>query len=179
MQPDPYGQQQQVMIDPNTGLPANVIIMQQPSQAPQVVGILIIIYGGLNVLASLLGLFGASMLGSVEVDDSALLDEYSMQLMVFSLAALVLSAVTIVSGVWINNRQTRGIHLAWVAIGLSMLMSFIQGAIVPTELTDPSGYGQMFGIVANVVCTMICGVIVAIPLMVANSGMDQSSLIPK
>ena len=178
MQPDPYGQPQQVMIDPNTGLPANVIIMQQPSQAPQVVGILIIIYGVLNVLGSLFGLFGASMLGSMELDDP-LLEEYSMQLMVFSLAALVLSAVTIVSGVWINNRQTRGIHLAWVTIGLSMLMSFIQGAIVPTELTDPSGYGQIFGIVANVVCTMICGVIVAIPLMVANSGMDQSSLIPK
>ena len=178
MQPDPYGQPQQVMIDPNTGLPSNVIIMQQPSQAPQVVGILIIIYGVLNVLGSLLGLFGASMLSSVELDDP-LLEEYSMQMMVFYLVAVVLSAVTIISGVWINNRQTRGIHLAWVTIGLSMLMSFIQGAIVPTELTDPSGYGQIFGIVANVVCTIICGVIVAIPLMVANSGMDQSSLIPK
>jgi|TARA_B100001741_G_scaffold159441_1_gene131787 hypothetical protein len=178
MQPDPYGQPQQVMIDPNTGLPSNVIIMQQPSQAPQVVGILIIIYGVLNVLGSLLGLFGASMLSSVELDDP-LLEEYSMQMMVFSLVAIVLSAVTIVSGVWINNRQTRGVHLAWVTIGLSMLMSFIQGAIIPAELTDPSGLGQMIGIVMNLVCTMICGVIVAIPLMVANSGMDQSSLIPK
>ena len=178
MQPDPYGQPQPVMIDPNTGLPSNVIIMQQPSQAPQVVGILIIIYGVISVLGSLLGLFGASMLNSIELDDP-LLEEYSMQMMVFSLVAVVLSAVTIISGVWINNRQTRGVHLAWVTIGLSMLMSFIQGAIVPTELTDPSGYGQIFGIVANVVCTMICGVIVAIPLMVANSGMDQSSLIPK
>ena len=178
MQPDPYGQPQQVMIDPNTGLPSNVIIMQQPSQAPQVVGILIIIYGVLNVLGSLLGLFGASMLSSVELDDP-LLEDYSMQMMVFSLVAIVLSAVTIVSGVWINNRQTRGVHLAWVTIGLSMLMSFIQGAIIPAELTDPSGLGQMIGIVMNLVCTMICGVIVAIPLMVANSGMDQSSLIPK
>jgi len=178
MQPDPYGQPQQVMVDPNTGLPSNVIIMQQPSQAPQVVGILIIIYGVLNVLGSLLGLFGASMLSSVELDDP-LLEEYSMQMMVFSLVAIVLSAVTIVSGVWINNRQTRGVHLAWVTIGLSMLMSFIQGAIIPAELTDPSGLGQMIGIVMNLVCTMICGVIVAIPLMVANSGMDQSSLIPK
>tara|TARA_B100000530_G_scaffold268657_1_gene181233 strand:- start:394 stop:930 length:537 start_codon:yes stop_codon:yes gene_type:complete len=178
MQPDPYGQPQQVMIDPNTGLPSNVIIMQQPSQAPQVVGILIIIYGVLNVLGSLLGLFGASMLSSVELDDP-LLEEYSMQMMVFSLVAVVLSAVTIISGVWINNRQTRGVHLAWVTIGLSMLMSFIQGAIIPAELTDPSGLGQMIGIVMNLVCTMICGVIVAIPLMVANSGMDQSSLIPK
>ena len=179
MQPDPYGQPQQVMIDPNTGLPSNVIIMQQPSQAPQVVGILIIIYGAISVLGSLLGLFGASMLGSIETEDSALLDEYSMQLMVFALVGIILSAVTIISGVWINNRQTRGVHLAWVTIGLSMLMSFIQGAIIPAELTDPSGLGQMIGIVMNLVCTMICGVIVAIPLMVANSGMDQSSLIPK
>ena len=142
MQPDPYGQPQQVMIDPNTGLPSNVIIMQQPSQAPQVVGILIIIYGVLNVLGSLLGLFGASMLSSVELDDP-LLEEYSMQMMVFSLVAIVLSAVTIISGVWINNRQTRGVHLAWVTIGLSMLMSFIQGAIIPvcyTHLTLPTIY---------------------------------------
>ena len=112
-QPMISGQPQSIMIDPMTGLPQNVIIMQQPSSAPQIVGILVIIYGAITVLASVLGVFGSSILAS-EVDDS-LLNDYATHLMIFSLASVLLSIATIISGIWINNRQTKGVHLAFVA----------------------------------------------------------------
>ena len=56
MQPDT------IIIDPNTGLPQNVIIMQQPSAAPKVVGILIIIWGSLLSMLTALGIIGLSLI---------------------------------------------------------------------------------------------------------------------
>tara|TARA_B110000008_G_scaffold218915_1_gene218700 strand:+ start:366 stop:950 length:585 start_codon:yes stop_codon:yes gene_type:complete len=167
-------QPQTIMIDPMTGLPQNVIIMQQPSSAPQVVGILVIIYGAISFLGSALGVFGSSLLAS-EVDDS-LLNEYATQLIVFSLASVFVSIAIIISGVWINNRQTKGVHLAFAAIGVGLLLSILQQMIIPAELSDPSGVGQAIGIGMSVVCNGICGLIVAIPLMVSGSGMDDSKL---
>ena len=176
MQPDPYGQQPQVVIDPMTGMPANVIIMQQPSAAAQVLGIFVIIYGAIGVLGNLLGVFGASLLS--EVDDSVF-DEYATQMMIFSFVFIAISGMIIFSGVWILQKQTRGVHLAWLTIALSMIITIIQQMIIPAEFSDPTGMGDAIAIVMNVVCSLICGVLVAIPLMVSNSGMDDSSLLPK
>jgi len=174
MQPDPYGQPQTIIIDPNTGMPQNVIIMQQPSSAPAVVGVLVIIYGAILLIASLFGVLGSAFLAS-EVDD-ALFSEYALQLTIFYLITIVLSVGTIVSGVFINKRQTRGVHLAWATIVAGLIMSIIQQMIIPAELSDPSGLGQAIGIGFSVVCNGICGLIVAIPLMVSDSGMDDSKL---
>ena len=169
------GQPQQIIIDPNTGLPQNVMIIQQESSAPQVVGILVIIYGAIGVLGSILGVFGSSFVAS-EVDD-AMLDEYLTQLILVSALSGILSIATIISGIWINNRQTRGIQLAWVLIAAGLLVSIGQQLLLPAELSDPSGMGQAIGIGFSVVCNGICGLIVAIPLMVSGSGMDDSKLI--
>ena len=81
-------QPQTVIIDSNTGLPQNVIIMEQPSSAPKVVGIFVIIYGAIGVLGSALGLFGSALLA--EIDDD-LASDYSLHLIAFSLASLVVS----------------------------------------------------------------------------------------
>ena len=42
------GVPQQIIIDPNTGLPQNVIIIQQPS-SPKIIGIFIIIFGAITM----------------------------------------------------------------------------------------------------------------------------------
>ena len=40
------------------GTQQQMILMQQPSSAPKVIGIFVIIYGALNALSGVLGLFG-------------------------------------------------------------------------------------------------------------------------
>ena len=168
------GVPQTINIDPNTGLPQNVVIIQQESSASQIVGIFVIIYGAIGVLGAALGVFGSSLLAS-EIDD-ALFDEYAAQLIIFSALSGILSIATIISGVWINNKQTRGVHLAWAAIGVGFILSIAQQLLIPEELSDPSGMGQAIGIGFSAVCNGICGIIVAIPLMVSGSGMDNSKL---
>jgi hypothetical protein len=167
-------QPQTVIIDPNTGLPQNVILMQQPSSAPKVIGVFVIIFGAIGVIGSALGLFGSSFL-QMKVEDSVL-DAYITQIMIFSLLSIFVSIGTILSGVWINNRQTRGVHLAWIVTGYSLLLSIGQQMTIPAELSDPSGLGQAIGIGFSVVCNGICGLIVAIPLMISGSGMDNTKL---
>jgi len=167
-------QPQTVIIDPNTGLPQNVILMQQPSSAPKVIGVFVIIFGAIGVIGSALGLFGSSFLEG-QVEDSVL-DAYITQIMIFSLLSIFVSIGTILSGVWINDRQTRGVHLAWIVTGYSLLLSIGQQMTIPAELSDPSGLGQAIGIGFSVVCNGICGLIVAIPLMISGSGMDNTKL---
>ena len=169
------GEPQPIIIDPNTGLPQNVMIIQQESSAPQVIGILVIIYGAIGMMGAALGILGSSFLAS-EIDEDVI-DEYATQLIIFSLLSGILSLATIISGVWINKKQKRGIHLAWVAIGVGFILSVVQQLIIPEELSDPSGLGQAVGIGFAAVCNGICGLIVAIPLMISGSGMDDSKLI--
>ena len=61
-------------------------------------------------------------------------------------------------------------------VGVGFVLSIAQQLLIPEGLSDPSGMGQAIGIGFSAVCNGICGVIVAIPLMVSGSGMDNSKL---
>ena len=50
------GTPQSIVIDPNTGLPQNVTIIQQPSSGPKIIGILIIIWGVFGILGEVINL---------------------------------------------------------------------------------------------------------------------------
>ena len=171
-QPMIFGQPQPVVINPNTGMPQNVIIMQSPSSAPGVVGIFVIIYGAISLLGSALGILGSTMLAA-EIDDE-IIEKYATQLMIYSFASLIISAGLIVSGVWMNQRKTKGIHLGLLMIGIGFILSMIQQFTLPTELNQ--GFGTAIDSAIALVCNGICALIVAIPMMVSNSGMDDSKL---
>ncbi len=153
------------------GMPGNVIIVQQPSGAPKVIGILSIIYGFFGVLGSLMiVILGASSLGSVVTEDVE-----NSSLMILAIIGFLSGSAWIVAGVWINGRQRRGIHLAW----LILILEFIVDIVFNSLIGGMQGVEGAIGIGASVLGTGICGVIIAIPLMVSNSGLDDSSLIPK
>ena len=58
-------QPQQIVINPNTGLPDNVIIIQEPSGAPKVIGILVILWGAFSILGELIGIGDTLELGGI------------------------------------------------------------------------------------------------------------------
>ena len=155
-----------------SGMPGNMIIVQQPSAAPKVIGILSIIYGVFGLIGSLMLIVGSSFFPGQMAE--ANLGISSNMLMVLAIVGLVTSAAWIVAGVWMNGRQRRGVHLAW----LLLLFEFILDIVV-SLMNAGSSLETSFAIGSAVVGTGICGVIIAIPFMVANSGLDDSSLIPK
>lgn len=156
------------------GTQQQMILMQQPSSAPKVIGIFVIIYGAINALGGLLGLFGGALISS-ELESS----ESSALLIGFSAVGMLLGIGFIFAGTQINQRKKIGVQLSWILIIISLITGLAQTSLVPadlegTGLSEEIYYGTQIG--GQLVCNAICGLLVAIPLMVNNSMMDKSSL---
>ena len=160
------------------GAQQQMILLQQPSSAPKVIGIFVIIYGALNALSGFLGLFGGALLSGFEAElggDGST----SLMLILFSVIGIAFGIGFIICGTQINQRKKIGVQIAWILIAISMVLGLLQTALFPvdlegTGLSESLYYGTQIG--GQVVCNAICGLIVAIPLMVNNSMMDDSSL---
>ena len=172
-------QPQQIVINPNTGLPQNVIIIQEPSGGPKVVGILVILWGVFSILGEVIG-----------INDTL---EFGGYFIAMSIVNVGLSAGFIAGGIMMTNYQKRGVQLSLVMVAISavigiaaiMMMPDIIDDLVEEEgLTDEeredveaySGAIMGLGAIFVVICNGICGLIIAIPLMISNNGLDNSSL---
>ena len=172
-------QPQQIVINPNTGLPQNVIIIQEPSGGPKVVGILVILWGVFSILGEVIG-----------INDTL---DFGGYFIAMSIVNVGLSAGFIAGGIMMTNYQKRGVHLSLVMVAISavigiaaiMMMPDIIDDLVEEEgLTDEerddveaySGAIMGLGAIFVVICNGICGLIIAIPLMISNNGLDNSSL---
>ena len=98
------GVPQQIIIDPNTGLPQDVIIIQQPSSGPKIIGILVMIYGAFGILDV------AFNLGNLK--------SASGSLMVISFVNIATAIGFVVGGYMIQNYQQRGVHLSLLCLSL-------------------------------------------------------------
>lgn len=162
------------------GAQQQMILLQQPSSAPKVIGVFVIVYGAINAFFGLIGIFGGAFFdGSTFIgttnDDSAMI-----QLVIYSLISMGFGIGFIFTGVQINNRKKIGVHLSWILIILSLAISVFQTLQTPTDDLEAAGFdsGAFYAlqIGGQIVCNAICCLLVAIPLMVNNSMMDDSSL---
>lgn len=172
---------QATMLTGTTQMPTGQLIyLQPPSGAPKVIGILVIIYAVLGLGGNLL-----SLLGSLDMGNSTL--------MLFDIGNLAAGVGTLVGGVMLVNYQRRGVLLLLIAIGLSTAIGVGQMSMTEEiydqmledgDLTEDeydaimatSGLIEGIGMVMVVFCGGICGLIVAIPLMISNNGLDDSRL---
>jgi|TARA_B100001758_G_scaffold47523_1_gene38246 hypothetical protein len=173
------GVPQTVIIDPNTGLPQNIVIIQQESSAPKVVGILIIIYGALMGVLTLIAMLGVSLMTDPDSDlySKDVADSPTIMYVILGIAVLCCIG-QVVGGIFMNQKKKMGIHLVWVTILISFAADILMELTYPDYIAAQAGaMSTSMNIAFNGVCSIICGVIVAIPLMVTGSGMDDSSLI--
>ena len=172
-------QPQPVIIDPNTGLPQNVIIIQQPSSGPKVVGILVIIFGVFSIGGEVIGIGDTLELGGFFIG--------------MSLVNMLISGGFIAGGIMMTNYQKRGVHIALLMIVISTVVGVFALMMMPDilddiaeeenlsadereELDQFSGAIMGIGAIFVIICNGICGLIIAIPLMISNNGLDDSSL---
>ena len=172
-------QPQQIIIDPNTGLPQNVIIIQEPSSGPKVVGILVILWGALSILGELNVIGDTLELGGFFIGMSAV--------------NVGIAAGFIAGGIMMTNYQRRGVHLSLAMIVVSAIVGIFVIMMMPGILDDVAeeenltaeereeldkftGTIMGVGAIFVVICNGICGLIIAIPLMISNNGLDNSSL---
>lgn len=161
-----------------------MIFIQPPSGAAKVMGILIIIYaafGLLGALASLLGgQFAEGLLGEVASQDPDALGfdptGFGRYMMLSGLISLVTSGGALLGGIWTMQYQRRGVHLGLLMIGLGFVLGLVLAFMFP-DFSD-SGFGMGATVIMSVLGSGFCGLMVAIPLLVSNNGLDDSSLFP-
>jgi hypothetical protein len=198
MQPDPWGGQQPDHKQPEAvmmgtvneqpsvlgqqmGIPGQVIMVQQPSSAAKVIGILVIISGCFGVMSGIGEIFSAL--------------SYSSMAIALALAFLNIanSAASVLGGYWMTNYERRGVQLVLITVLVGFISASASTFILDDIMLDELDNGNMtqedydatqgimailgaFVIAGVAVCSGICGLIVAIPLMSANGGLDESSL---
>ena len=187
MEPNPFDESttengnQQILIDGqpaqiSTGFGNQIIMLQPPSSASKVIGILLVIWGVLNSVFLLLAIIGWS---SQELREEQGIDGLAIALNLIS--GVISIGTSILGGVWMINYQRRGVHLVLLGIIIGFLFSIIlsltgstDAAAQDTGLNESVVSGIAVGVSA--VCSALCGLIVAIPLMVSNNGLDDSKL---
>ena len=159
-----------------TGTQHQMILMQQPSSAPNVIGVFVIIWGGLQILSTIGGAFINDLLPEASQVD-ATMEWYDY---LFSLLSIVFGLGFIYAGYAITNRQKFGVHLAWILLSVGLVLGIVMAFFEPMP-DAPDGQevnknlflgiaigGQLF-------CNAICGLLAAIPLMVNNAFMEPSN----
>ena len=161
-----------------TGGQSNLIIMQQPSQAPKIVGVLVIIWGGFIVL---------STLASPVLNDffNSLLPEEDQVDLTMDSVDYILGFISIVMGfgyVYAGNLMTKhqrsGIHLAFGLIVISTIIAISTLLLEPVPSTQKEAAGLYYGLGIGIqlFCSTMCFLIAALPLMVGNSQFEPVKL---
>jgi hypothetical protein len=169
-------QPQTVIIDPNTGMPQNVIIMQQPSSAPKVVGILVIIWGSILTAISLIGLIGLTLL--IDKDSELYVEQVANNpawIYILTVIYVLCYIYQILGGSFMIQKKKMGIYITWACLGVLFIGDIAMELIYPDLAASQQGdYGTGINLGFSAVCSGICGLLVAIPLMISDSGMDNS-----
>ena len=163
-----------------TGMPQQIsgtqhqmILMQQPSSAPKVIGIFVTIWGAFQVLASFGGLFANEAISDLTQVD-ATMEWYDY---LFSLISIAFGLGFIYAGYAITNRQKFGVHLTWILLSVGLVLGIVMAFFEPMpDAPDGQEVNKSlylgFAIGGQLFCNAICGLLAAIPLMASNTLME-------
>tara|TARA_B100000768_G_C11270459_1_gene373171 strand:+ start:1824 stop:2435 length:612 start_codon:yes stop_codon:yes gene_type:complete len=175
--PEPIivGMPQQINQQMGQQMGQQIVYLQPQSSSPKVLGIFVIIWGAF----SFLGVF----LNFIPLEDPTTGEELIVPVSVIMVNVMnsALVAITcMLGGYWMTQYQKKGIQLVLIGI----IVSYFLG-LVSVSLGGDGGLGELLGddsavfaviAVSQGICSVICGLLVAIPLMNAAQGLDESSL---
>tara|TARA_B100000925_G_scaffold166852_1_gene125604 strand:- start:56 stop:625 length:570 start_codon:yes stop_codon:yes gene_type:complete len=187
MQPNPWDDltaetsNQQILIDGqptqiSTGFGNQVIMLQPPSSAAKVIGILLILWGVLNSILLLLSMLGWT---DATIREEQGIDTFAIAINIIS--GIISIATFIVGGIWMMNYKKKGVYLVLLGILIGFLFSIVLSLTGSTDAAaQDAGLNEnavsAIAVGISAVCNAVCALIVAIPLMVSNNGLDDSKL---
>ena len=174
---------QGTMLTGTTDMPAGQFIyLQPPSNAAKVLGIIMVIYGVLIGFLTLVSLLTVNVFTPAQLSQQFGVDDAdTLKLVIYLNSGLAFSLFAsigyVLAGVWVKNFQRKGVLLALLLTLIEFLFSTSMVFLFPefngSGLIAPGRGGV---IVEGVFTSLFCGLIWAIPLMVANNGLDESKL---
>ena len=143
------------------------------SQVPKIFGIFMMIYG---VVFGLLGIIGVFGIGAAISDyENAGIEISGLQTAWFYISAIgggiIVTGAVAYGGYETYNYKKRGVMIGLGAVALGFLLSLGD----PTGEAELEGLGALLtgvGVVMSLVCSAICGLVVAIPLLAAGNDLD-------
>ena len=174
MQPQP-----QVIGQPTTQhvvLPEGAIFVEKPSNAPIIIGVLMIIAGLLGVLSGAWGLMMATDTITTLNDLNEEIDEQinipTWWIWVSPLLQLAGGIAFLAGGVFLMKRMKLGVFLGLGSVGISILHGILNSTIAAQVYSDLGADAVAgiagIGIIFTIVCNALCGLIIALPLMMSN-----------
>ena len=168
---------------PNAGAAGDQGAYSQPavmvgpkSSLPKIMGILMMIYG---VIMGLLSVLGLLVIGTT-------MDEYknvgievsSIYMYVEAITAVGVNFVVAYAGNQVRNYQRSGVMTGLYAIGVSLVVSLIgtvMYADAMAEMAGDSAVGAAMGGIGaffSVFCAAICGLLVALPILASADSLE-------
>jgi hypothetical protein len=158
------------MVNVQTSGPMYIV---ERSSAPQVIGILVIVY---YILTTLMSLFSWLSLDFIsDIDETGTVEALPTVLLLGVIfLSLIPAAIGIFGGFRIFQYKKQGIWITLGAIVTAWLISIVNSALTSDYSggTGDAGLDAMFQGVCGIFCVAICGIIVCIPLFMANSGLE-------
>ena len=153
------------------------VMMGPKSSLPKVMGILMMLYGGIMGLLSLLGLLGIG--DTIELYEDLGVDFSTAFVYLEALTAVGVNFVVAYAGYQVFNYQKSGVKMGLYAIGFQLIVSLI-GAVMyadlMAELAGDSALGPVVGGIGaffSVFCAAICGLFVALPVLASGDSMED------
>lgn len=156
------------------------------SQVPKIFGIFMMIYGVIVGLFGIIGVFGTG--GVISDYENAGIEISGLQTAWFYISAigsgLIVSGAVAYGGYETFNYKRRGVMIGLGAVAFGFVLSLgdtaITGDIVQQFLdstgeADVGGLGALVagvGVVVSLVCSAICGLLVAIPLLASGNDLE-------
>ena len=155
-----------------------LVLMQKPSEAPKIIGVLVIIWGGFTILLTLASPFvNESINNLLPEEERADLTMGTIDY-ITSFVSLLIGLGYIYSGNLMVKRQRLGVNLTLGIIAVSFLIHVIIFLFEPIPKTyeDAEGMYYGIGIGSQIFCGAICFLLAAIPLMVNNAHLEPVRL---
>ena len=153
-------------------------VMAAPkSSLPKVMGILMMIYGAIMGLLSILALLATG----TTIDDYEMMgiDVNAPFMWVDSLVNTGYLFVVAYAGYQVFNYQKSGVKLGLYAIGVDLLFAVIGAVVFADMMAEIAGDGAAgailggIGAFASVFCAAICGLLVALPILASGDSMED------
>ncbi len=157
-----------------------IVLMQKPSEAPKIIGVLVILWGGFTILLTLASPFvNESINNLLPEEERADLTMGTIDY-ITSFVSVLIGLAYIYSGNLMVKRQRSGVNLTLGIIAVSFLIQVIIFLFEPIPKTyeDAEGMYYGIGIGTNIFCGAICCLLAAIPLMVNNAQLEPVNLAP-
>ena len=157
------------------GQPA--VMIGPKSSLPKIIGILMMAYGVLVGLLSLLGLAGTGETISMYEDMD--IEVNSIYMWVQGIVAVGVNFAIAYAGNQVRNYQRSGVMLGLYAIGALLIVQLIGTVLFADAMAEMAGDSALgaaagsIGAFFQVFCAAICGLLVALPILASADSLED------